>query len=97
MSRDLPIGVAQRKAIELLGNEIKTDYWSDAEAYFERIGIRVRAQRVGRSSEPRVCLRDNRSGGWTTSEREDGESYYTNHKITDAQIATLKAAGWWEE
>jgi len=95
MSKELPIGVAQRKAIALLGNETNTDTWSGAEAYFEQIGVRVRAQRVGRTSEPRVTLRNPAGGGWTTG--GDGEEWSARHRLTEEQIAALKAAGVWEE
>ena len=34
MAKELPIGVAQKKVIELLGSETATELWSGAEAYF---------------------------------------------------------------
>jgi len=95
MARDLPIGVAQKKVIDLLGSETRTETWSGAEAYFERKGIRVRAIRVGRSSEPRVRLRNPAGGGWNPG--GDGDSWGAVHDLSDAQLAAIKAAGWWEE
>lgn len=95
MAKDLPIGVAQRKVVNLLGNETNTETWSGAEAYFERKGIRVRAVRVGPTSEPRVRLRQPAGGGFT---REgDGDSWGAIHDLTEEQLAALQAAGWWEE
>jgi hypothetical protein len=95
MAKELPIGVAQKKVIELLGSETATELWSGAEAYFERKGIRVRAVRVGRTSEPRVRLRNPDGGGFT---REgDGDSWGAIHDLTTEQLAALQAAGWWEE
>lgn len=96
MAKELPVGVAQQKVLTALGAPTAIQSWGGAEAYFERIGIRVRAVRVGRSSEPRVRLREDRQAGGGWNEGGDGDSWGERAAdLTEAQRAAI--AHWWEK
>jgi len=49
---DFPLGVAQQQVLDALG--LKASGFNDANALFERIGIRVTSKRQGRTTVPVV-------------------------------------------
>lgn len=92
MARDLPVGKAQQIVLNALGiTGIQT--WSGAEATFEDLGIIVRAQRVGRSSEPRVRRRN--TAGAAANLGGDYDTWDAWDNLTDEQRAALQP--FWED
>jgi len=97
MAKILPVGVAQKKVLDLLGAPATIDSWDGAKRILDDLGIVVGSRRVGRSSEPQVWINSSRAagGGWNVG--GDGDSWGASHKLTKEQIADLKARGWWRE
>ena len=96
MAKELPVGVAQKKVLDLLGAPDTIQTWDGAKRIFDDLGIVVGSKRVGRTSEPRVSISPNRDAGGGWNPGGDGDSWGASHKLTEAQIADLKARGWWE-
>jgi len=74
-----PVGSAQQKVLDAL-NLTASDFTA-AEQVFESLGIEVTSQRVGRSSEPVVTMKQTDFGGWNHG--GDGESWTKSFKQAD--------------
>jgi len=81
-----PVGSAQSKVLQAL--ELTATDFADANATFEKIGIEVGCQRVGRISEPVVRMLDSQGGGWNVG--GDGSSYSKKF----ASVDLSKIAQW---
>lgn len=93
MGKDLPVGVAQQRVLDILGKQAAS--WQHAERIFEEHGIVVRGKRQGRTSAPQVWERERDRGGWNPGGEDGYSGGPSSLKLTPEQRAAL--APYWIE
>lgn len=93
MAKEHPVGVAQKIVLDILGET--SEYWSGANAIFERYGIVVGSKRQGRTSVPQVWERETDQGGWNPGHEDGYSGSPAPSRLTPEQRAAL--APYWVE